>query len=478
MDDRPTIDPTKDALPRVSAAPRAPRPALVVVWAREEEGRVGEVVTVERKLVLGRGGARPDDPAPRALFVRQRPTGDLDAGPLTSPRLSRLQLTVEPSPDGAALVVEGLGRRGLTHNGAPVARATARLGDTVGIEDELLFVVAARPTVMPAAPSWPAEAAFAFGAPDLAGVVGESPAAWLLRERLAFAARADAHVLLLGPSGAGKELAAQAIHLLSSRRGKALVARNAATFPETLIDSELFGNARGYPNPGTPERPGLVGEADGGTLFLDEIGELPTALQAHLLRVLDARGEYQRLGEARARRADLRLVAATNRPVEALKHDLAARLALRVTLPSLAERVEDVPLLLAHLAARAAKKLGGAPPAPTAELVDALVRHRFVLEVRELDQLLWQALSESPPGRLELTGGVRARLAAPPATTPAPAAPVERPEPTRDEIAAAMATHGGSVSRAARALGLASRYVLYRLLKKHGLEAGPDTDDA
>jgi transcriptional regulator with GAF, ATPase, and Fis domain len=98
-------------------------------------------------------------------------------------------------------------------------------------------------------------------------------------------------VLLLGESGAGKELAARAIHGLGDRRARPLVARNAATMPETLIGAELFGNVKNFPNPGMPERPGLIGEADRSTLFLDEIGDLPEACQVHLLRVLDDGGE-------------------------------------------------------------------------------------------------------------------------------------------------------------------------------------------
>ena len=117
--------------------------------------------------------------------------------------------------------------------------------------------------------------------------------------------------MLLGETGTGKELAARAVHRFSTRADRPLVARNAATMPAGLIDAELFGNARNYPNPGMAERPGLVGQADGGFLFLDEIGELPSELQAHLLRVLDAGGEYQRLGESRVRRSDFRLLAAT-----------------------------------------------------------------------------------------------------------------------------------------------------------------------
>ncbi|HRE89765.1 MAG TPA: sigma 54-interacting transcriptional regulator, partial [Myxococcota bacterium] len=170
---------------------------------------------------------------------------------------------------------------------------------------------------------------FDFGTPDPYGMVGESQAIWALREELAVTARAGMHVLIHGPSGAGKELAARAIHGMSSRAHRPLIARNAATFTESLIDAELFGNIRNFPNVGTPERPGLIGEADRSSLFLDEIGELPSHMQAHLLRVIDRDGEYTRLGESKPRKADIRLIAATNRPVESLKHDFAARLTTR-----------------------------------------------------------------------------------------------------------------------------------------------------
>ena len=184
--------------------------------------------------------------------------------------------------------------------------------------------------------------------------MGETPAGWALRDRIAFAAHADGHVLVHGESGTGKELCAAAIHGLSARFERSLVACNAVTFPTGLVDVELFGNAKNYPNPGTAERDGLIGEADGTTLFVDEIGELPATLQAHLLRVLDRKGEYQRLGEARVRCADLRVVAATNRAVTELKHDFAARFTLKVEVPPLSARAADVPLLVRHLLARVA----------------------------------------------------------------------------------------------------------------------------
>ncbi|MEQ1570458.1 MAG: sigma 54-interacting transcriptional regulator, partial [Myxococcota bacterium] len=290
-----------------------------------------------------------------------------------------------------------------------------------------------------------------------------------LRARLRFLARRSEPVLVCGESGTGKELAAAAVHRRSDRSAGPFVARNAATLPEGLVDAELFGNARNYPNAGLPERPGLVGAADGGTLFLDEIGEMPTALQAHLLRVLD-RGEYQRLGEARTRRADFRFVAATNRDPTELKHDVAARLPLRVELPGLGDRPEDVPLLMRHLLAEARtdpelaeRFFDGEHPRIAPELVVGLLRHRWTHHVRELRALVWRALETSPGRALVLGPEVRDRLRSEP--RPAPAEPLDAAA-----VRAALASTGGNVTDAARLLGLSSRFALYRLLRKLGIE--------
>jgi len=279
-------------------------------------------------------------------------------------------------------------------------------------------------------------------------------------------------VLLLGESGSGKELVARALHKRSARGRRSMVCRNAATFPEALIDAEVFGNAKNYPNPGTPDRKGLVGEADGSTLFLDEIGELPEHLQAHLLRVLDE-GEYQRLGEARARTADLRLIAATNRPVGRLKHDFLARFPLRLTLPPLRDRVEDIPLLALHLLRQIAGAdrdlavrffddgVGGPVPRVSLELVEGLIAHNFPANVRELEHVLWSALLTSPGRTLRLTSEVGGQLLAPSAG--------ERTEPvdiTPEALRDSLRRHGGVQARVWRELGLKNRWALRRLIRK------------
>ncbi len=487
-DDLPTRDPTQ----RGGRPRRAPVevPALVLLWAPEEPGRVGEVALLGGPAVLGRGGARPEDPAPRLVLGRHRPGGLVAGGPPVSSGVSRIHAVVSPAGDGVR--VERRGRRALRVGGHEVDAAVVRPGETFEIEDQLLLLVTRRAPEGPPA----ADASFTFGAADRHGLVGESPAVWALRAAIEFAARAPNHVLIHGPSGTGKELIARAIHAASPRGGRALVARNAATLPEGLIDAELFGNVRGYPNPGMAERAGLVGEADGSTLFLDEIGELSPTLQAHLLRLLDRDGEYQRLGDPRARRADLRVVAATNRAPAQLKHDVAARLMLRVEVPGLEARREDVPLLLDQILATitthdpalvARFRVADAPPRfrVAGALVDALVRHPYRTHVRELERLVWGAVAESPGDTVGLGPATVAALAAAAAdatlgsaddvaaeSDAAVAAPDdETVDPGADAIRAALARAGGSVTAAARALGLRNRYVLYRLLRKHGLGA-------
>lgn len=414
--------------------------ALVVIWSHEEPHRLGEVFLVPdedsaRVRLLGRGEPRSLDRYERLQMFRQRPGLLEPTGPLQASTISREQLTLQSLPGGGLRVIN-VGRCPLLHNGVEVQQALVNPGDLLEFQEELLLLCVRRPGHMPSASDLRLHR---FGEADEHGIVGESPVIWDLRTQLNFIGRRNAHVLILGSSGTGKELVARAVHAVSSRGHKPLVSRNAATFPETLIDAELFGNAKNYPNPGMAERPGLIGEADGSTLFLDEFGELPTELQAHLLRVLD-QGDYQRLGDSAVRRADFRLVAATNRPERHLKHDILARLKLRLALPDLNARREDIPLLARHLLRRIASDdraiaqrfFGGNPasePAMTAALMTFLVQHPYTTHIRELEAILWRAIATSrenfldlpdePP--LELTPDLIVERASEPAPSPAPA---------------------------------------------------------
>ncbi|HXU29517.1 MAG TPA: sigma-54 dependent transcriptional regulator [Thermoanaerobaculia bacterium] len=232
------------------------------------------------------------------------------------------------------------------------------------------------------------------GAPE---ILGASPAIEKLRTAIAKVAATDARVLIRGESGAGKELVAAAIHAASARRSKPLVKVNCAALPAHLIEDELFGHARGAFTDAKSPRAGLFEEAHGGTLFLDEIGDLDLGLQGRLLRVLED-GRVRRLGEARDRAFDVRVIAATHRPLEQeveagrFRQDLYFRLAhLPLEVPALRDRPEDVPLLFEHFIARFAE------------------RHR--LRWRQIDPAIYPPLCTYPwPGNVRELSNLAERL--------------------------------------------------------------------
>jgi DNA-binding NtrC family response regulator len=469
-------------------------PALMIAWCAEEPHRIGEVALFEMEgaaQILGRGEPSGESAAGRVAWGRQRPGETQRMEALKSAGLSREQLRITAS--AGCLRVERIGRCSMFFQGEKVDRCVLSPGDTLLLKGQLLLLCTERHRILPALQNFPLSEARDFGEPDALGILGESAEVWRLRDAIAFHAKAGAHTLILGPSGAGKELAARAVHSMSPRARGPFIARNAATLPPGLVDAELFGNARNYPNPGMPERPGLVGAADGGTLFLDEIGELPSSLHANLLRVLDGDGEYHRLGEAKPRRASLRLVAATNRAPDALKHDLLARLPLRLTVPGLDERREDIPLLLRALLRRA---LANTPdlverfaptcgePRVSADLVDHLLHRPYTTHIRELEGCLWRAMAGSRGSQVGLSEemALEPRQTTPPprdsSVEAAPALPTQPPapgepvseDPEAARLRACIAEHDGNLVKVARALGLPSRYALYRLLRKHGID--------
>jgi len=269
-----------------------------------------------------------------------------------------------------------------------------------------------------------------------------------------------------------------------------LVARNAATLPPSLLDAELFGHARDYPTAGMPERPGLVGAAEHGHLLLDEIGEIGADLQAHLLRLLDAGGQYQRLGDTQPRRSELRLISATNRDPGALKHDLLARFGFRIVVAGLEARRSDIPLLVnAHLE-RLAREMPavlvrfravglGSRPQVEPRLLDALLRHEYAENARELHRLLGVALATSRGDFVALTPAVEAALEqatatlAGPPSAPAPGGST-RPPPaaeavTPEQMLRALAATRGRVGQAASLLGI-SRCARRRRIDRRGID--------
>jgi len=308
------------------------------------------------------------------------------------------------------------------------------------------------------------------GMPEL---IGRSPA-W--REVLALLPRAAASglpVLVLGETGTGKELVARAVHHLSPRRRTAFVAHNCGATPDSLIESELFGHARGAFTGAVADRAGLFDAAQGGTLFLDEIGDASALLQMKLLRVLQE-GEARRVGETRTRRLDVRIVSATHRRLESalergtFRADLYYRLnAVRVHLPALRERGEDAVLLARAFMARAAAERGTPPPGPDAGLAAHLRAYPWPGNVRELANACAYAVH---------VGGAREHAGLEhwpepgftPALDPADGLHAETRALEERRLREALARTRGNKTRAARVLGL-SRQGLLKKLRRYGL---------
>jgi two-component system response regulator AtoC len=316
-------------------------------------------------------------------------------------------------------------------------------------------------------------------------LVGGSAAMREVYRLLEKAAAVDATVLLEGETGTGKELAARAVHYHSARRERRFVPVNCGALPAELVESELFGHARGAFTGAAAAKPGLFEEARAGTIFLDEVGELPLAAQVKLNRVLQEK-EIRRVGETQPIAVDVRVIAATHRDLRdevkagRFREDLFYRLhVLAVTLPPLRERPDDVPLLAAHFLekhARAARRTlrGFAPDA-----LRRLAAHSWPGNVRELENVVERAVAVSSgeivgPDDLpaELTG------AAPPAPAPGALAALPykdavaeaRDRVSRDYLVALMTEFGGNVTRAAERAGM-ERESLHRLLRKYGLRS-------
>jgi DNA-binding NtrC family response regulator len=224
-------------------------------------------------------------------------------------------------------------------------------------------------------------------------LVGTSLGIKSVLEDIGYAAMTDAKVLITGESGVGKEIVAHLLHAGNRRAGAAFLPVNCAGVPESLLESELFGHARGSFTGAWKDRPGLLELAHGGTLFLDEVGEMSLRMQALLLRFLET-GEVQRVGAERQAAVNVRLITATNRDLleqiraGAFREDLYYRLnVIHITIPPLRERREDVPLLLAHFFSHYARVYGSAPPELSLEMQRRLENHDWPGNVRELRNL-------------------------------------------------------------------------------------------
>jgi transcriptional regulator with GAF, ATPase, and Fis domain len=244
-------------------------------------------------------------------------------------------------------------------------------------------------------------------APDFHGIVGRSAALQRVLRLVETVATTDAAILIRGETGTGKELIAGLIHRLSARRGP-LVKFNCTAIPAGLLESELFGHERGAFTSAIARRIGRFELADNGTLFLDEIGDLPLDLQPKLLRVLEEQA-FERIGSTQMIRTDVRVIAATNRPLEELveaeefRADLFYRLnVFPIDLPPLRERTEDIPPLVRHFVAHYARNVGRRIDAISPDVIDTLVHYPWPGNVRELQHVLHRAVILSDGGSLEL----------------------------------------------------------------------------
>ena len=313
-------------------------------------------------------------------------------------------------------------------------------------------------------------------------VVGDAPATLQALDLARKVAATDSTVLLRGESGTGKDLFARTIHALSRRAGGPYVKVNCGALPEALLESELFGHEKGAFTGAIRQKPGRFEDAAGGTLFLDEIGELPVSLQVKLLQVIEEK-TFLRVGGNTPLTVDVRILAATNRPLEDMvkertfREDLFFRLnVFPIVLPPLRERRGDV----ARLAAHVLRRQGVAPEKLTAEAVRALEGYAFPGNVRELENTLERAmiLAGSDPIEPAHLSFARPEMRAETSWVPEiPEEGLSLEALERELILKALERAAGNKSQAARLLGL-TRRTLYSRMEKHGLHKPGEGDEA
>jgi PAS domain S-box-containing protein len=317
-------------------------------------------------------------------------------------------------------------------------------------------------------------------------IIGKSEAFQKIFAILPDIAASESTVLIEGPSGSGKELLARAIHNLSPRQKQPYVVVNCGSLPTNLFESELFGYMRGAFTDAKQDKPGRIALAEGGTIFFDEIGELQPETQVKLLRVLQER-EYDPLGGVEPRRADVRVVAATNKKLAELvsrglfRDDLYFRLAVvRLTIPPLARRREDIPYLIEHFIQRFNAKRGKRIQGVTPAAMEVLMRHDFPGNARELENLIEYCFVLCHNGLIDvrhLPEDLHAR-GHPSASPPHRDAISPLQQNEANAIRIALSQNNGHQGRTAKQLGI-SRTTLWRKMNKYGIraEAFQDLDD-
>jgi len=321
------------------------------------------------------------------------------------------------------------------------------------------------------------------------GIVGDSARMREILETVAAVSSSRASVLIEGESGTGKELIAQAIHFNGNRAEKMFVPINCSAMPDNLIESELFGHAKGAFTGANEARQGLFSFAEGGTLFLDEIGDLSHAVQAKLLRVLED-GRVRRVGDYKEVEVDVRIVAATNRDVSAMIHsgefreDLYFRLAvIPIRVPPLRERRKDIPILVEHFIKRIS---GGKAPETrfTAEAMDLFVQYDWPGNVRELKNIL-ERLAILKRGKVIAPEDLPAEFRAKEAVVAQADGEVQDyrmekqkvlKEFHRRIVETALKKHGGNVSKASESVGL-DRGNFQRIMRRYGLQSSEYRED-
>ncbi|MEW6532603.1 MAG: sigma-54 dependent transcriptional regulator [Thermodesulfobacteriota bacterium] len=324
---------------------------------------------------------------------------------------------------------------------------------------------------------------FAFGE-----IIGHSREMMDVFDMINRVATSKASVLILGESGTGKELVAKAIHAKSPRANKPFVVVNCSAIPETLIESELFGHVKGAFTGAVTNKAGLVEEAHTGTLFLDEVGEIPVFVQAKLLRFLQDR-EFRRVGEVESGKVDVRVITATNRNLEKemqggrFREDLYYRLnVIRVRIPPLRDREEDIPLLVEHFLKKFAREQRKSIKKVSALAMRVLCNYQYPGNVRELENIIERCVTLEQSDQLtaehlpdRLVESVQPDVVT--GDPDFPAGGINLDQATQDLekklILRALEMAGGNRARASRLLGITLRSLRYRLMK-----LGMDTEDA
>ena len=305
-------------------------------------------------------------------------------------------------------------------------------------------------------------------------MIGKSPPMQKIFAMIPAVAASDATVLIQGATGTGKDILAKILHDAGPRASKPWVKVNCAAIPDSLIESEIFGYVKGAFTGADRDKPGRFQEADGGTIFLDEIGDLPLSLQAKLLRVLEEQ-EFYPLGSRRTQRVNVRIISATNRRLEQLvkdglfREDLFYRLkVLRIELPALEERRDDLPLLIRHVMRKLCAAQGAPPPAISDQAMAILLNYKYPGNVRELENIIEHALILCGTGPIRKCHLPEDLLAPLPAPVCPPSGQKAPPADEAGQIAATLAKYYGHRGRTARSLGM-DRTTLWRKIKRYGL---------